>query len=298
MSQVYLITGASTGFGALVARALAKAGHTVYAGMYSHSGDTSEYEREAATFSQENSCDLRTVPLDLLSQNSVNNAVKHVLDNAGKIDAVIQNAGHMNYGPAESFTADQYMRLYDVNVVGCQRLNQAVLPYMRSQRRGHLIWISSSSVYGGKSPMLAGYFAAKAAMDSLAQSYARELNPWGIETTIVSPGVFTKGTNHFTDAMHPALPAIAQEYEDGPTKGLSEQTMAGTAGVVPEDADPSMVADVLVELAAIPRGKKPYRMRGADAAGDGGEEAAAVVDRMGINFQRRLGLEHILKVRL
>ena len=80
--------------------------------------------------------------------------------------------------------------------------------------------------------MLAGYFAAKAAMDSLAQSYARELHPWGIETTIVSPGVFTKGTNHFADAMQPGFPDVAKEYEDGPTKGVSEQNMTGTAGVV------------------------------------------------------------------
>ena len=87
---------------------------------------------------------------------------------------------------------EQYLQLYDINVVGCQRLNQAVLPHMRSKRRGHFIWISSSSCYGAKSPMLGGYFAAKTAMDSLAQTYARELHLWGIETSVVLPGLFTK----------------------------------------------------------------------------------------------------------
>ena len=56
----------------------------------------------------------------------------------------------MNYGPREAFTPEQYLSLYDSNVVGTQRLNLAVLPYMRSQRSGHLIWISSTSVYGAK----------------------------------------------------------------------------------------------------------------------------------------------------
>lgn len=297
MFQVYFITGASTGFGALAARAIAKAGHTVFAGMYSHDGNTKQYEDDIAKFAEENTVDLRPVTLDLLSQESCDRAVKHILDSAGSLDCVIHNAGHMNYGPAESFTPEQYLRLYDVNVVGCQRLNLAVLPFMRSQRQGHLIWISSSSVYGAKSPYLAGYFAAKAAMDSLAQSYARELHPWGIETTIVSPGVFTKGTNHFADAMQPGIPAIATDYDEGPTKGVGERNLTGTASVVPEGAEPSMVSDALVELAAIPRGQKPYRIS-ADPADDGGQQAAAVVDRFGADFYRRIGLERLLRVSL
>ena len=289
MPQVYLITGASTGFGAFAARALAKEGHIIYAGMYSHDGSTKQYEDDIAAFNEWAKTDIRPVTLDLLSQDSVNACVKHILDSTdGKLDVVIHNAGHMNYGPAESFSAEQYLRLFDVNVVGTHRLNQAVLPHMRKQRSGHLIWISSSSVYGAKSPMLAGYFAAKAAMDSLAQSYGRELAPWGIETTIVSPGVFTKGTNHFADAMQPAYLDVVKEYDEGPTKGVSEQNMTGTAGVVPEDAEPSMVADVLVEVARAPRGKKPWRVA-ADPVKDGGEEAALWLIDLGLTFIGGLG---------
>lgn len=218
MSQIYLITGASTGFGALAARALATEGHIVFAGMYSHDGNTSNYEKEAATFARENNADLRTVPLDLLSQESVNAAVKHVLDTAGRLDVVVHNAGHMNYGPAESFTAEQYLRLYDVNVVGCHRLNMAALPHMRRARRGHLVWIGSASTFGANSPYLGAYFAAKAAQDNLAQSYAAELTAWGIETTIVSPGVFTTGTNHFIDAAKPAGQTLRKSTQMGPRK--------------------------------------------------------------------------------
>jgi NAD(P)-dependent dehydrogenase (short-subunit alcohol dehydrogenase family) len=295
MAQVFLISGASTGFGALIARALAKQGHIVYAGMYSHDGNTKAYEDEIRKFVDDNKVDLRTVTLDLLSQDSVDAAASHVVKTAGKIDAVIHNAGHMSYGPSESFTPQQYLQLYDVNVVGCQRLNQAVLPHMRKARSGHLIWIASSSTYGGKGPMLGPYFAAKAAQDSLAQSYAHELTPWGIETTIVSPGVFTSGTNHFQDAAKPGAQAVADEYEAGPTKGLGELTMKGTMMLPPPDADPAVVADALVELAAIPRGKKPFRMF-ADPAMDGAEAGAAVIDNNKVNVFRRAGLMDYLNV--
>ena len=273
-------------------------GHTVFAGMYSHSGSTTRYKDELAAFSKQHNTDLRPVALNLLDQDSVNAAVKQILDSTGgKLDAVVHNAGHMNYGPAEAFAPEQYLRLYDVNVVGCQRINQAVLPHLRKQRTGHIIWISSSSAYGGKSPMLGAYFAAKAAMDSLAQCYARELTPWGIETTIISPGVFTKGTNHFVDAMQPGLPEIAKEYEDGPMKGVSQQTMEATAVVVLEDAEPSLVADALVEVADAPRGKRPFRVS-VDPADDGSEVAIALVDRNARLFYRRMGLERLWEVSL
>ncbi|KAI1259778.1 hypothetical protein F5Y18DRAFT_286694 [Xylariaceae sp. FL1019] len=295
MSQVYLITGASTGFGALSARALAREGHTVFAGMYSHDGDTTKSEEEASRFSAENNCDLRTVSLDLLSQNSVDAAVKHVLDAAGRIDVVVHNAGHMSYGPSEAFTAEVLLKLYDVNVVGCQRLNMAVLPRMRKARRGHLVWIGSSSSFGGNSPYLGPYFAAKAAQDALAQSYAHELTAWGIETTIVSPGVFTSGTNHFQDAAKPDRPDVAQEYEDGPTKGMGELTMTGTAKLPPPDADPIVVAEALVELARLPRGKKPFRMH-PDPTMGGGNATAAVLDNNKYNQYLRMGMTKYLNV--
>ena len=163
MPDVYLITGAGSGFGAVAARAIARAGHIVYAGMHKADNEHSKPASEAARWAKEHNAVLRSVVLDLLSQVSCNEAVKTVLDGAGKIDAVVHNAGHMNYGPCEAFTPGQYLHLYDINCVGCQRLNQAVLPHMRGRREGHLIWIGSSSTYGAKSPMLGGYFAAKAA---------------------------------------------------------------------------------------------------------------------------------------
>ena len=146
------------------------------------------------------------------------------------------------FGPAEAFTPEQFAQQYDVNVLGTQRVNRAVLPHMRSAKQGLLVWVSSSSSAGGTPPYLAPYFAAKAGMDALAVLYARELARWGIETSIVVPGAFTKGTHHFAHSGRPADEARAAEYEAGPYKGFSELVQEAFAAIVPDDADAGGVA--------------------------------------------------------
>jgi NAD(P)-dependent dehydrogenase (short-subunit alcohol dehydrogenase family) len=91
----------------------------------------------------------------------------------------------MVFGPAEAFTPEQFVQLYDTNVLGTQRVNRAALPRLHAQGKGLIVWVSSSSVRGGTPPYLAPYFAIKAAMDSLAVSYAGELARWGIEISIL-----------------------------------------------------------------------------------------------------------------
>jgi len=187
MKSIILITGASSGFGALAARALARAGHTVYASMRGTTGRNAERVKEVKKFAAENNVDLRVVELDVASQESADTAIRTIIAECGRLDIVIHNAGHMVFGPAEAFTAEQFAELYDINVLGTQRVNRAALPQLRKQRQGLLIWVSSSSSAGGTPPYLAPYFAAKAGMDALAVQYARELTRWGIETSIIVP---------------------------------------------------------------------------------------------------------------
>ena len=203
MKKIIIITGASSGFGALTARALAGAGHTVYASMRATMGRNAPQVAEVARYAADHKVDLRTVELDVSSDASVEQGIATVIAEAGRLDVVIHNAGHMSFGPAEAFTPEQFAELYDVNVLSAQRVNRAVLPHMRKRREGLVVWVSSSSTRGGTPPYLSPYFAAKAAMDSLAVSYASELTRWGIETAIVVPGAFTKGTNHFAHAGAP-----------------------------------------------------------------------------------------------
>jgi NAD(P)-dependent dehydrogenase (short-subunit alcohol dehydrogenase family) len=149
MKQVIVITGASSGFGALTARSLALAGHTVYASMRETKGRNAAQVKEVEQYATEHKVDLRTIELDVASQESCDSAIQQIIAKAGRLDAVIHNAGHMVFGPAEAFTPEQYAELYDVNVLSAQRVNRSALPQLRKQGKGLLVWVSSSSSAGG-----------------------------------------------------------------------------------------------------------------------------------------------------
>lgn len=295
--KIILVTGASSGFGRLTAEALAKAGHTVYASMRDTEGRNAPHVEAIAQFSKDNGVDLRTVELDVQSQESVDRAVKQVITDNGRIDVLMHNAGHMVFGPAEAFAPEQYAQLYDINVLSTQRVNRAVLPHLRRQKRGLLVWVSSSSSAGGTPPYLAPYFGAKAAMDAIAVQYARELSRWGIETSIIVPGAFTRGTNHFAHAGKPADEKVAAEYESGPNAGLGEHIQNAFAEIVPPDADASAVAEAIVKVVDTPFGQRPFRVY-IDPSQDGADVGFAVIDRLRTEMLHRVGLSDLLKPRL
>jgi len=297
MKQIILITGASSGFGLLTARALAAAGHTVYASMRDVAGRNAANAEAVLKEAAERQVDLRVVELDVTSEASAEAAVKTIVDRDGRLDVLVHNAGHMVFGPAEAFTAEQYAQLYDVNVLGTQRMNRAALPVMRAQGRGLLLWVSSSSTRGGTPPFLAPYFAAKAAMDSLAVSYAGELTRFGIETSIMVPGAFTRGTNHFAHAGKPSDEPRAAAYMDGPYKGMPDTILKGLAALEPADADAGEVATKIVEVVGLPFGKRPFRVH-VDPSQDGAEIVSGVADRMRRELFWRAGIEDLLAVRV
>lgn len=295
--QVILITGASSGFGAMSARALADAGHIVYASMRDTAGRNAPQVEAIKAYATANKVQVRAIELDVQSQASADAAVAQVLAEQGRLDIVMHNAGHMVFGAAEAFTPEQYAQLYDVNVLGTQRVNRAALPQLRKQRHGMLLWIGSSSHRGGTPPFLAPYFAAKAAMDAVAVSYASELARWGIETTIVVPGAFTKGTNHFLHSATPADKERQAAYEQGPTQGLAEEALKNLAACEPPDADPASVARAVVEVVNAPYGHRPFRVH-IDPADDGCEVVNVVADRIRAEFLRRIQLGDLLSPRI
>ena len=296
MKHIILVTGASSGFGLMTARALAKAGHIVYASMRETLGRNAGKAAELTAESARDSIDLRPLELDVASQDSADAAIASILAEEGRLDVVIHNAGHMAFGPAESFTAEQYAQLYDINVLGAQRVNRSALPVLRKQGKGLLVWVSSSSTRGGTPPYLAPYFAAKAGMDALAVSYAGELARWGIETSIMVPGAFTQGTNHFLHAGSPADRDRLAEYEQGPTKDIADVALKGLAAGEPEDADPEEVARAIVEIVGAPFGKRPFRVH-VDPSQDGAEIVNGVADRVRAERLRAIGLGDLLKPR-
>jgi NAD(P)-dependent dehydrogenase (short-subunit alcohol dehydrogenase family) len=292
MSKTILISGASSGFGALTAHALADAGHTVYAGMRDVAGRNAAAAAEAKQYSDEHNVNLRTVELDISSDESTRQAVQTVLAEQGKLDVLIHNAGHMVTGPAEAFTPEQLADLYDTNVLGTQRLNRAALPHLREQHDGLLLWVGSSSTRGGTPPYLAPYFAAKAAMDALAVSYALEVARFGIESTIVVPGSFTHGTNHFAHSGKPADADIVAAYETR-YAGLMDQVAQKLRELEPEWADVAEVAKAIVTVVDTEKGKRPFRVH-IDPSDDGAAVVNAVADRVRTEFLRRVELDDLL----
>ncbi len=268
MKQIIVITGASSGFGALTARSLALASHTVYASMRETKGRNAAQVEEVEQYAAEHKADLRTIELDVASQESCDSAIQEIIAKAGRLDVVIHNAGHMVFGPSEAFTPEQLAELYDVNVLSTQRMNRAALPVLRKQGKGLVIWVGSSSTRGGTPPYLAPYFAAKAGMDALAVSYAGELARWNIETTT--------------------------EYEAGPTANLTKQIMKGFELTAVPNADVSEVAKAIVKVVDMPFGTRPFRAH-IDPANDGAEIVNGVADRVRAELLRNMKLADLLR---
>jgi NAD(P)-dependent dehydrogenase (short-subunit alcohol dehydrogenase family) len=292
MNRVALVTGASSGFGLMIAEGLAATGLTVCASMRGTTGKNAETVEDIEGRARKSGIDLRTIELDVQDQISVDAAIVQIIKEYGKLDVLVHNAGHMVFGPLEAFTPEQLAELYDVNVLGTQRVNRAVLPHMRKARDGLLVWVSSSSVVGGIPPLLGPYFAAKAGMDQIAVAYARELAPFGIETAIVVPGAYTSGTNHFAHSGVPEDKARAEAYTAAWPKDFADRMQDALAATVPPEADPGAVGRAVVDIVQTPKGKRPFRTV-IDPASDGASVSFAVVDRLREQFLDRIGFSEL-----
>jgi len=292
MKSVILVTGASTGIGHLTSRALAAAGHTVYASMRDIHGRNAPRARELRDWSFAHGYDLRAVELDVLSQASADAAVQAIVGEQGRLDVVVHNAGHLVVGPTEAFTPDEIVQVFDTNVLGTQRVNKAVLPVMRDQQSGLLLWVSSTTTRGGFPPFLGPYAAAKAAMDSLALTLSYEVARFGIESSIVVPGAFTKGTAHFPNAGKPADMVTAAAYAR--YDGLMDQVGARLSALMPDHADPAAVADEIARIVHLPAGTRPFRSV-VDFIDDGAAAVTQVAERVREEFARRIGIADLLK---
>lgn len=167
-----------------------------------------------------------------------------------------------------------------------------MLPHLCEQGNGLLVWVGSTSTRGGTPPYLAPYFAAKAAEDSLAVSYAAELARFGIDTVLVVPCSFTTGTNHFAKAGHAEDAEGARAY-DALLFDLMEQVRARIAELSPDDADSTEVARQIVRVVDLPKGERPFRVH-IDPANDGAEAVNELGDIIRSNFYDRIGLADLL----
>lgn len=285
-----LVTGAATGFGNLTAKTLAHADHTVYASMRNIETRNAPRVEEIRAYAAEHDVDLRTVELDVQAQASCDAAIAAILSEQGELDVVVHNAGHLVVGPTEAFTPEEIVRVIDINALGAQRVNRAVLPHMRAVGAGLLLWVGSTTSQVPP-PFLGPYVAAKAAMDGLAAVTAYEVAPFGIETSMVVPGAYTSGTEHFANAGHPADTDTVAAY--APIAGLLDQIQERLLALTPEDADVRRVADEIARVVGLPVGTRPMRTV-VDPIDDGAGAVIEVMVERRIAFMQRLGLEQLL----
>ncbi len=242
MAKIILITGASSGIGEETVKRLMTAGYTVYAGA--RRLDRMKLLADAGA---------HLLALDLTDDASMAAAVNTVMQETGRIDVLINNAGYGSYGALEDVPLEEARRQFEVNIFGLARLTQLVLPAMRAQRSGRIINVSS---IGGKfgEPFGAWYHATKFALEGLSDSLRMELYPFGIDVVVIQPG-----------ATHSEWSQIAHESllkysSDGPYgKGATAHANMmeeGHKGSVP--AQPSVVANTIVQAVQASKPKTRY----------------------------------------
>ena len=290
-----LITGSSSGFGLLTARTLLRAGQTVFASMRGVGGKNAEIAEGLQRFSTDTTGTVHILELDVCSEDSVENAVRRATDIGGRIDVAVNNAGLGVQGHAESFTPEEYRKLFEVNFLGVQRVNRAVLPSMRQRGSGLLIHVSS--VMGRTViPFSAPYTATKWALEGLAESYRYELAATGVDVAIVEPGGFATGfaerviepTDTRRIEGYGALADAPQRMWDGVMETLEGR----------DAPDPQDVADAILRLIETPAGKRPLRTVVDPMTGGGGPRTLnTAADAVQREMFEAFGLQDMLAVR-
>jgi NAD(P)-dependent dehydrogenase (short-subunit alcohol dehydrogenase family) len=290
--QVVLITGAGTGIGALGALALAAAGHIAYASMRDPNGRNSDKANSLTSQAQGMPGEVRIVDLDVLSDDSASKAVETIEKDAGRLDVVIHNAAHLFFGITEAFSADDLIEAFDVNCVGAHRVNRAALPGMRTRGEGLLLWIGSGTTRAIP-PFLGPYTTAKAAFDALCDTTAWDIAIYGVETTMLMPGVFTDGTAHFAKAVSPKDEDRIKSY--GKVQPFIDSNLEDTKRMFPNgiSADPQIVADEIVRIVNLPKGSRPRRAI-ADGSDYGAEIVNGAAEQLRLRLARRMHVTGLL----
>jgi NAD(P)-dependent dehydrogenase (short-subunit alcohol dehydrogenase family) len=180
-AKVFLITGAGTGLGRAFAEAAHRAGHTVVG--------TVRREDDRAAFEAMNRERARAIILDVTRFDDIAPAVRRIEADVGPIDVLVNNAGYGHEGILEESPLAELIRQFEVNVFGAVAMIKAVLPGMRSRRRGHIVNITSMAGHVGL-PGVAYYSGSKFALEGISEALAKEVRELGIKVTAIALGSF------------------------------------------------------------------------------------------------------------
>ncbi len=236
--KVWFITGASRGFGLEIAQAALAAGDRVVATVRSQPAQL------AATL--HNHPDLYVVPMDVTQEDQVREAVQQGIDRFGRVDVLVNNAGFGMVSAIEEATDAEVRKQYDTNVFGLLNVTRALLPYLRRQKSGHIINISSLFGYDAI-PGWGLYGSTKFAVEGISKGLAVELAPLGIHVTAVAPGLFT--TDFLSTESYVAAKTSIADYQE--TVGAMRKGADALHGNQP--GDPKKLAQVMIQIASTER---------------------------------------------
>lgn len=231
--QVWLITGTSRGMGVHLVKAALRKGHRVVA-------TARKTERLKEVFAPDPN--LLTVALDVTDPDSVRAAVSAAVEEFGRIDVLVNNAGMFYAGFFETMSPDQVRAQMEVNFFGTLNVTRAVLPWMRERRSGRVVTFSSmAGVVGGE--FTSAYAASKFALEGWMESITPELARFGISTTLVEPGMFR------TELLVEGSSTIWPELEIADYADAVEQTVRNWQSLNGQQpGNPELLARQLVDL--------------------------------------------------
>lgn len=245
-SRAVLITGCSTGIGRATALRLHKAGLPVYASA-----------RRLETLDELGKMGINTLHLDVTDEDSMNLAVKRIVDDHGAVGTLINNAGSAVYGAVEDVPLETARGSFEANLWGALRLSQLVLPGMRAQKNGRIVNVSS--IFGKfATPGGAIYHAAKHALEAYSDAMRLELAPFGVKVSLIEPG--TVKTEFYSNMMMlfagPPDTVYADFYTDLANYAIEIHEGKGFAGRAAITAD--QVAAVIEKAATTAKPKARY----------------------------------------
>jgi NAD(P)-dependent dehydrogenase (short-subunit alcohol dehydrogenase family) len=234
MGKVWLITGASSGFGRELASAVLERGDSVVA--------TARRPEQLDDMVARYGDRVRAVRLDVTDKEAVAAAVRTATGAFGSLDVVVNNAGYANLGSVEELPDDDFRAQIETNLFGVVNVTKAVLPVLRAQRSGHIIQFSSIGGRVGGTPGLGAYQTAKFGVEGYSEVLANEVKHLGIKVTIVEPGGFR---TKWSGGAAVAAAAISDDYQ--PSVGEFLRFMESYRGAEP--GDPARAAQALIKVA-------------------------------------------------
>jgi NAD(P)-dependent dehydrogenase (short-subunit alcohol dehydrogenase family) len=232
--KVALVTGSSRGIGFVTSITLARNGFLTYASMRNL-----DKEKEIRLVGDKEMIPLKTIQLDVTDSTSVNNAIKSIMEQSGRIDVLVNNAGYGLVGAFEELSIEEIKQQYETNLFGVIRVTQAVLPIMRNQKAGIIVNMSSGAGRFGY-PNGSAYVSTKFALEGLSESVAYEVEPFGIKIVLVEPG-FVR--TNFSNVV-----AKKSQSTDSQYSKMTEKMAASIDQMKVKSSSPELVANIVLEI--------------------------------------------------